>query len=78
LLARLEPQEYGLSGLVTDADLSDFQPPAVALDVEISASWDAGKLPLVGVSARPQADLPGALGILATERPRMAGFRRRI
>ena len=35
LRARLEPEEQGLSGLLTDADLSDFQPPAVTIDVEI-------------------------------------------
>ena len=35
---RLKPKEYGLSGFVTVADLSDFQPHAVALNGEICAS----------------------------------------
>jgi hypothetical protein len=36
-LRRVVRWEQGLSGLVTDADLSDFLPPAVTLDVEIRA-----------------------------------------
>lgn len=59
MLARLEPEEYGLSGFVTDADPSDFQSPAVTFAAEVCASRVAGKLSLMGGFDRPSAVIRG-------------------